>query len=287
MILFGQQLLNGVLIGAIYALIALGFTLIFGILRVVNFAHGELYMLGAFVAYTLIAKVGMPYLLAGPVAAVVVALLTVPLLTATVGFLRQKDETATVLATIGLSMVLQQCALLIWGGDPVMIPTPFGETVTLGPLYTTGQRLLTLAVAVALIVGLTWFIRSTNLGRGIRAVAQDADAAALVGVSPSRIHVVTHALAGGLAASAGVLIGPVLAIHSAMGEMAIFKAFVVVILGGLGSVPGAIAGGFALGVVESLGAGFIAGDYKDAFGYVVLIAILLLRPAGLFGKVAV
>ncbi len=286
MILFGQQILNGVLIGAIYALIATGFTLIFGILRVVNFAHGELYMLGAFLTYTLVEVVGLPYLLAGPVSVGVVALLSVVLLTVTVGFLRRRDANATVLATIGLSMALQQLALLVWGGDPLMVPTPFGEAVTLGPLYTTGQRLLTLAVAISLIGLLAWFVRRTNLGRGIRAVAQDADAAALMGVSPLRIHRVTHLLAGGLAAAAGVLIGPALAIHPGMGEMAIFKAFVVVILGGMGSVAGAIAGGFALGVVESVGAGFISGEYKDAFGYAVLIAILLLRPSGLFGKAA-
>jgi len=286
---FLQQMVNGVTIGVVYALIAVGLTLAFGILGVINFAHGEFYMLGAFLTYTLTVGFGLDYFvgLALAVAAVAAAGFVAERLT--VRPLKGRHMFTVVLSTLGLSIFLQNVALLWWGPDPRDIQLGWGaHPVVIGSVVTTFLRVAVLATALVLIIALTWFIRRTRWGMAMRAVARNRDAAALMGIPVDRVYSLTFAVGTGMAGAAGGLLGAMFTIEPTMGEWAVVKAFSVVIMGGMGSVPGAVVGGVVLGIAESLGAGFLPGgtSYKDGIGYAILILVLLYRPQGLFGRAA-
>jgi branched-chain amino acid transport system permease protein len=282
-----QQVVNGVTIGVVYALIAVGLTLVFGILDVINFAHGEFYMLGAFLTYSLVIGLGLDYFVALAVAlagAAVAGLLAERL---TVRPLQGRHMFTVVLSTLGLSIFLQNGALLLWGPDPREIDLGWGgRPLVVSGLVITRLRLAVLATGVALIAALTWFIRRTRWGMAMRAVARNRDAAALMGIPVPRVYAFTVAVGTGLAGVAGGLLGAMFTIEPSMGEWAVVKAFCVVIMGGMGNVPGAILGGVILGVAENVGAGFLPGgsSYKDGIGYAILILVLLGRPHGLFGR---
>jgi branched-chain amino acid transport system permease protein len=282
---FLQQLSNGLVIGCTYALMAVGLTMIFGLMDVVNFAHGELYMLGAFFAYSLCAVAGLNYFLSIIIAIDLVMLLGLVFERVALKPLRNQNILTTVLITIGLSIFLENTALIIWGPIPRNMPTPFAQgATTIGPIYLTRQRIFAVAVTVLAVLCMHLMLRKTKLGKAMRATFQVRDAAALVGVNIDRIYAFTFTLGSGLAALAGALLGSIFFVQPEMGQLAVLKAFIVVILGGLGSFPGAICGGLILGIAESLGAGFVSTGYKDAVGFVLVILILLFRPAGLFGK---
>ena len=282
-----QQVVNGVTIGVVYALIAVGLTLVFGILDVINFAHGEFYMLGAFLTYSLVVGLGLDYFVALAIAlagAAVAGLLAERL---TVRPLQGRHMFTVVLSTLGLSIFLQNGALLLWGPDPREIDLGWGgQPLVAGGLVITRLRLTVLATGVALIAALTWFIRRARWGMAMRAVARNRDAAALMGIPVQRVYAFTFAVGTGLAGVAGGLLGAMFTIEPSMGEWAVVKAFCVVIMGGMGNVPGAILGGVILGVAENVGAGFLPGgsSYKDGIGYAILILVLLCRPQGLFGR---
>ena len=282
-----QQVVNGVTIGVVYALIAVGLTLVFGILDVINFAHGEFYMLGAFLTYSLVIGLGLDYFVALAIAlagAAVAGLLAERL---TVRPLQGRHMFTVVLSTLGLSIFLQNGALLLWGPDPREIDLGWGgQPLVAGGLVITRLRLTVLATGVALIAALTWFIRRARWGMAMRAVARNRDAAALMGIPVQRVYAFTFAVGTGLAGVAGGLLGAMFTIEPSMGEWAVVKAFCVVIMGGMGNVPGAILGGVILGVAENVGAGFLPGgsSYKDGIGYAILILVLLCRPQGLFGR---
>lgn len=282
-----QQLLNGVTIGLVYALAAVGLTLTFGILRVINFAHGEFYMLGAFLTYSLLSLLGLGYFAALVLAVAVVAaagLLTERL---TIRPLRGRHHFTVVLSTLGLSIFLQNVALLVWGPDPREIALEWGSRpLLLGPLIISRMRVVALATGVGLIVALSLVIKRSAIGMAMRAVARNPDAAALVGVDVRAICAFTISLGAALAAVSGGLLGALFNIEPTMGEWAVIKAFSVVIMGGLGNVPGAIIGGLLLGVAENLAVGYLPGGvgYRDGIGYSMLILVLLLRPQGLFGQ---
>ena len=282
-----QQVLNGVTIGVVYALIAVGLTLVFGILDVINFAHGEFYMLGAFLTYSLVIGLGLDYFVALAIAlagAAVAGLLAERL---TVRPLQGRHMFTVVLSTLGLSIFLQNGALLLWGPDPREIDLGWGgQPLVAGGLVITRLRLTVLATGVALIAALTWFIRRARWGMAMRAVARNRDAAALMGIPVQRVYAFTFAVGTGLAGVAGGLLGAMFTIEPTMGEWAVVKAFCVVIMGGMGNMPGAILGGVILGVAENVGAGFLPGgsSYKDGIGYAILILVLLCRPQGLFGR---
>jgi branched-chain amino acid transport system permease protein len=273
-----QQLINGVTIGAVYALIAVGLTLVFGILDVINFAHGEFYMLGAFITYSLTRALGLHYFAALGLAvagAAVAGLLAERL---TVRPLQGRHMFSVVLSTLGLSIFLQNAALLFWGPSPREIDLAWGSgPVVVGPVVVSRLRLVALLTGAALIAG---------LGLAMRAVARNRDAAALMGVDVGRVYALTFAMGSGLAGVAGGLLGAMFTVEPSMGEWAVVKAFCVVIMGGMGNVPGAVIGGVILGAAESLGAGFLPGgtSYKDGIGYAILILVLLFRPQGLFGS---
>jgi branched-chain amino acid transport system permease protein len=281
-----QQIANGVTIGAVYALIAVGLTLVFGILDVINFAHGEFYMIGAFITYSLTAALGLDYFLALALAVLGAAAAGLAAERLTVRPLQGRHMFTVVLSTLGLSIFLQNAALLLWGPTPREIDLAWGgRPVTVGPVVVSLLRLVALAAGIVLIAGLTWFIRRSRWGLAMRAVARNRDAAALMGVPVGRVYAITFALGTGLAGIAGGLLGAMFTIEPTMGEWAVVKAFCVVIMGGMGNVPGAVMGGLILGVAESLGAGFLPGgtSYKDGIGYAILILVLLFRPQGLFG----
>jgi branched-chain amino acid transport system permease protein len=282
-----QQAVNGLVMGGVYALIALGLTLIFGILEQVNFAHGELYMVGAYATFYFSESLGGGYPLAIIFAMLAVAFLALFYEWLLFRPLRGRGHLPAIISSLGASIFLWNLGLKIFGSAPRQMRTGLSEVaVTFWGVTLTLQRLLVLVVALGLIICLYLVIMKTRMGRAMRATAQDPEVAALLGIDINRIAEVTFIIGGALAAAAGALIGPIFLIYPAMGLMACLKAFVVVILGGLGNVMGAVIAGFSLGVIESLGAGFIASAYKDFFAFLVLILVLWIRPEGFLGRTA-
>lgn len=280
-----QHLVNGLVLGGTYALLGIGLTLIFGLMHVVNFAHGEFYTLGAYVTFAALMLAGVPFL--GALALAVLAGILLGALTERVLLRPLRDESidTVMLVTIGLWIAMQNGELLLWGGVAKAIPHPFPTApLVLGPVSLAPLRLFVLAAALALIAAAHLTIQRTRLGRAMRATFQDPDTAALMGVRIGRIRTATFALGSGLAAAAGALLGPIFLAYPSMGDLASLKAFSVVILGGLGNLWGATLGGLILGVAEELGAGYVSSGYRDAVGFVIIIAVLLLRPSGLFAR---
>lgn len=274
-----QQIINGVVVGAAYALIATGLTVIFGLIKVVNFAHGEFYMVGAVFMYYLVMAAGINYFAALPLAvilAMVVGLLADRLLLKP---LRNAAESTTTLAMIGLSVLLQNLVMVTSGPMPKMIAMPFSPApIHMGPLLVQSNRIFAGVVTLVVIVAADWALRSSPAGRDIRATFQDRDAAALVGIPVDKIYRMTFTVGSGMAALAGALLGSIFMVNPTMGEMAVGKAFTIVIVGGLGNFRGAVFVGLLLGVVEALAAGYISAGYKDAIGFIIVVAVLLYKP---------
>jgi len=284
MTLLLQQIANGLVAGMSYVLIATGLTLVFGVLRIINFAHGEFYMLGALFTYYAGKILGLDYVTSAILATVVVAGLGV--LANRVFFwpLRKEHEFTILLASLGLSLFIVNGAELLFGADPKYVDSPFAdETLEFAKIVVTQQRLLIFAVALVVLGAMYVFIRFSSLGKMMRATAQNPEGAALTGINIGFVHAYTFALACGLAAVAGALVGPTTMIFPTVGSWAVLKGFIVVVMGGLGSVPGAVAGGLLLGVVEALGGNYISLGFKEAIGYCIIILMLLWRPNGLFG----
>ena len=280
-----QHALNALILGGTYALLGIGLTLIFGIMRVVNFAHGELYAFGAYMMYWIVMLLGANFYLALPLAVLLGIGLGALMELVLLRKLRGADIDTTMLVMIGAWIALQNMEQLTWSGVAKSIDMPFPSTpLVLGPVSVSWGRLFVFVVALALI-GITYaIINRTKLGKAMRATFQDRDTAALMGVDINRIYTATFALGSGLAAAAGALLGPVFVVYPSMGDLASLKAFAIVILGGLGSIPGATIGGFILAFVEELGAGYISSGYRDAMGFLLIIIILLLKPTGLFAQ---
>ncbi|MEK0432787.1 MAG: hypothetical protein RL700_994 [Pseudomonadota bacterium] len=281
--LFLQQLINGLANGMGYVLIAVGLTLVFGVLRIVNFAHGEFYMLGAYSTYYAMSLAGLPY---------IPALLCATLLVAALGVLANRfffapllkeHEFTVLLSSLGLALLLAHAAEAVFGADPKYLDTPFSDaTFEWGDITVTQQRLLVIGVAVLLIVWVYAFIRFTRMGQMMQATAQHPQGAALTGIDTRFVHSYTFALACALAALSGALVGPTTMLFPTVGDWAVLKGFIVVVMGGLGSISGALLGGLILGVAEALGGSYISMGFKDAIGYAIIIAVLLWRPHGLF-----
>lgn len=281
-----QQILNGLAQGSIYALVGIGFALIFGVLGLVHFAHGEVYMLGAFFGFILITVFHLNVLVALLLAIIGAALVGV--LVEAVAFrpLRKAPDVAPMVCTLGLSVVLQNVAMLIWGSDTKSVPDVFDSSVI--PFFSAQlsiPQILIFAISIILMVVLQFILYRSKMGRAIRATAQNKDAAALMGVNINKVISATFALGSGLGGAAGVLVGIYYnAFYPTMGFMSGLKAFVATVLGGLTSVPGAVLGGLILGVVENLGAAYISSGYRDLIAFVILILVLLVKPSGLFGR---
>jgi branched-chain amino acid transport system permease protein len=282
--LFFQQVLNGLTLGGIYSLVALGLTLVYGILHVPNFAHGAFYMAGAYAAFWLVTTQGFNYWVAMAGAAVAVALIAVLAERLVFHPLRDAPGLHHMIAAIGLLLFLEAGAQAVWGADFHRLPTPYTGIVEIGGATAPVQRLMIVAAAFGLMVALHLFLKKTVMGSTIIAMAQNRQGAALVGIDPNRVAMLTFAISGVLAAVAATLYAPINLIYPAMGHLVITKAFVIIILGGMGSVPGAIVGGLIIGFAESFGAFYISPDYKDIIAFALLVVILSFRPQGLFTK---
>jgi branched-chain amino acid transport system permease protein len=280
-----QHLLNGLLLGATYSLLGIGLTLVFGLMNVVNFAHGEFYTLGAYAVFAALIGTGAGFFVAIGLAIVAGALAGALCERILLRPLRGESIDTVMLVMIGLWIAMQNAELLGWGGVARSVPTPFSTTpLSLGGVSVSPLRLFVFGAAIALIVGAHLLLTRSKLGRAMRATFQDRETAALMGVSIERIHTITFAFGAGLAAAAGALLGPVFLLYPSMGDLASLKAFSVVILGGLGNFVGAALGGLVLGVAEELGAGYVSSGYRDAVGFVIIVLVLLLRPSGLFTR---
>jgi len=279
-----QSLVSGILTGSLYAMIGVGLTVVFGVMRVINLAHGELVMLGMYGAFW-----GLTLWRLDPFVSI---LLWTPLMFL-VGMLVYRfllkaiipgGELNTLLYTAGLSLLIANLALFVWTGDYRTIKLPYAM-LPMRPFGIAVPIPLAMAFGLAILItgALYGFLTRTDLGRAVRATSQNPEAAALMGVAVDRISMITFGLGSALAGAAGVLLAPSLYLYPTVGEILISKCFVIVVLGGLGSVSGAIAGGVLLGLVESLGAVYVSVAYKDTIGFVIFLLVLLFRPSGLLG----
>jgi branched-chain amino acid transport system permease protein len=280
-----QDLASGLIIGLAYALIAVGLSLIFGVLRIINFAHGEFYMLGGLLLYSL-TSYGFGYFPALAGAILGTMGIAIALDWSVLKPLRRSDEVTIALATLGLSIFLANTALIVWGPVPHQVPSPFSSDplVLPGDIYLTRLELFTAAAVLLVMLALHLVLQNTSVGRQMRAVVQDRDAAALVGLNVDRIYRTTFAVGCGLAAAAGGLLGTMFLVYPGMGLQAVLKAFAVVVIGGMGSFSGAIVGGMLLGLAESMGGAWLPSGYKDIVAFVMIVAVLVLRPQGLLGS---
>jgi len=282
--LFIQQAINGIMLGSTYVLVALGMTLIFGILRVPSLAHGHLYMLGAYVTFFLIALYNFGYWPALLFSMLTLAIIGILVERVVFRPLREQPITSSLIAAIGALLFIEHLVTAIWGPHSHRIPNPYPEHIYFFGFSVSQQRLIVIMAAVLLIVLLHLFIKKTVVGATIEAVAQDREGAALVGINVNRISALTFSIACALAAAAASLVSPIFVIAPTMGALLAIKALIIIILGGMGSVPGAIIGGYILGLIEALGGGYISSAYKDVFAFGALIVILAIKPTGLFGK---
>ncbi|BDG58985.1 branched-chain amino acid ABC transporter permease [Caldinitratiruptor microaerophilus] len=283
--ILAQQVLNGFVLGSIYCLVALGLSLIYGIMEVPNFAHGHLYMIGAYVVLFLLLA-GVNYWVTLVLAMALMALVGLVVERVVFRPMRDAPQTSVLIAAVGLLLFLEALAQALWGADYRRMPPVFESTVRILGLQITGQRLVVVVAAVVLMLLLYLFLKRTRLGAAIEAVAQDRDGAALVGIPVGTVTMVTFAVATALAAAAAALAGPIFLVYPGMGAMVALKAFVIIVLGGMGSLPGAVLGGYILGLAESLSVTFLPAEFKDVVAFLLLVAILSLRPAGLFSREA-
>jgi branched-chain amino acid transport system permease protein len=299
--IFIQQLINGLTLGAVYAVVALGYTMVYGIIQLINFAHGEVVMVGAMVAYSvigLLAPAGLP-----PPVLILVATGTAIPACMLIGYameriayrpLRGAPRLAPLITAIGISIILQHLAMMIWSRNPLAFPQVVKvESYSIGGAIITNVQIAIIAISLAMMAGLAALVYRTKLGTAMRATAQNPQVAALMGIDANRIVSLTFVVGAALAAVAGVMVASYYGIaHYTMGSQLGLKAFCAAVLGGIGNVPGAMLGGVLLGLVEALGAGYIGdltgnvfgSNYQDVFAFIVLIAVLVLRPSGLLGE---
>lgn len=282
--LFLQQILNGLTTGSIYCLVALGLTLVYGVMELPNFAHGALYMLGAFVTLTAIKILGLNYWLCMLISAIVLAVIGILVERVVYHPLRNAPHANNLIAAVGLLFFLEGAALVIWGPEYWKLTTPYDKVINVLGFTLTQQRLVVIVATVVLLAGLNLFLKKTLVGASIEAMAQDRKGASLVGIKVNRVSMLTFAIASSLAAIAATLAGPINLVYPSMGHLVILKAFVIIVLGGMGSLPGAVLGGYILGLAESMGATYISMAYKDLVAFAILILILTVKPTGLFSR---
>lgn len=282
---FLTQILNGIQIGSIYALVALGYTMVYGIIKLINFAHGDIIMVGAYVTWYLIAKLYIPAWAAIVLAVVGCSALGMVIEKVAYKPLRKSARISLLITAIGISFLLENLAQLIFTANPRMFTNLFPGNMNLGSLTVPNNTVVTILVSVALMVGLTLLVDKTKIGKAMRAVSEDNDTAQLMGINVSSTISFTFGLGSALAALAAVLYCcSYTQINPTMGSMLGLKAFVAAVLGGIGSLPGAMVGGLVIGVAESLTKGYVASSYADAIVFGILIVVLLIKPTGFFGR---
>ena len=280
-----QQLINGISLGSIYALIALGYTMIYGIIKLINFAHGDIYMVGAYLGFYAI-TLGIPVIPAILISMAVTSCLGVVVERLAYRPLRHAPRISVLITAIGMSFFLEYTMMALVSPTPRTFPATISDvSFEVGGLIISGQQLLIMGVTFLLMTILTYIVRRTKIGKAMRAASYDTEAAQLMGINADRIISITFAIGSALAAVAGVLIGIYYnAIDPLMGLMPGIKAFVAAVFGGIGSLPGAVFGGIVLGIVEAFISGLGLSMFRDAAAFAILILVLLLRPAGIFGK---
>lgn len=281
-----QQLLNGLTLGSIYALMALGYTMVYGVLELINFAHGEVYMVGAFIGLFLIQNSNVPFFLAFASSMAFAALLGVIIERVAYRPLRKAPRLAALISAIGMSIFVQNLLAVIMGPQTRSFPIPFKIVqISFGGMRLSSFDLLILLLSLGLMVGLHVLVHKTKVGKAMRATAQDRNTAGLMGVSVNRIISVTFAVGSALAAAGGMLVGMNFnSVEPWMGVMPGLKGFVAAVLGGIGSIPGAMAGGILLGTAEVMGVALLRSEWRDAIAFAVLIIVLLVKPSGIFGR---
>lgn len=284
--LFSQQLVNGLSLGSSYALIALGLTLVFGVLLIPNFAHGELFMLGAFVTYAGTA-IGLNFWVAATLSMIVLMLVGCALDVLVFKPLNQNSALSLMIGALAGSIILTQVATIVWGSEPRTIPAPVDGGLQTRFFSITYMQLIVMAALGVCALAVWLVLNRTRLGLAIRAVSQNRDAALLMGISMTEVRLATFAMSAGMGAVAGALLGATFPIQPTMGATPVLKAFVVLVLGGIGSLTGAVVGGIVLGLAEVMVSGFGSSEYQDIGTFVLLVAVLLIRPQGLFGSAEV
>jgi branched-chain amino acid transport system permease protein len=296
-----QQILNGLVLGSVYALIALGYTMVYGILQLINFVHGDVLMVGAMVGVTVVSLLTnsglpLPVILVIAIACAIPVCVILSLVIERVAYrpLRNAPRLAPLITAIGLSIVIQTLAMIIWKPNPIVFPDLLPTTpIEIGPALLAPKQMLILVVSAVLMIGLLLLVNQTKLGRAMRATAENPRIAGLMGVNANQVIAVTFAIGASLAAVAGVLVAMNYNIAQfSMGFIPGLKAFTAAVLGGIGNLGGAVLGGLLLGIIESLGAGYIGdltggllgSNYQDIFAFVVLIVVLVFRPSGLMGE---
>ncbi|MBL8308977.1 MAG: branched-chain amino acid ABC transporter permease [Burkholderiales bacterium] len=288
-----QQIVNGLVVGSVYALVALGYTMVYGILQLINFAHGEVVMIGALTALVLakwLLGAGVP-----PMIALLLAILIAMAVCAAVGVLveriayrplRNAPRLAPLITAIGVSIFLQQIAILVFGRNYFSFPELISKTpIEIGHITINMNEIVILITSVALMAGLLWLVHNTKIGTAMRATAENQKVAGLMGIDINKIIAITFAIGSALGAIAGVMVASNYGqAHYYMGFMLGLKAFTAAVMGGIGNLWGAMVGGLILGLVENVGLIFVRGDYKDIFAFVVLVAVLIFRPQGLIGE---
>jgi branched-chain amino acid transport system permease protein len=278
-----QHIANALILGGTYALLGIGLTLILGIMKVVNFTHGELYAFGAFMAYYFVSGLGWNFFVSLVMATLLGILLGAFIERVLLRRMRSADIDSTMVVMIGCWLAMQNTALIVWGGVAKSVATPFPtDPLVIGPISLSPLRVFVLGAALLLIVATYLLIQRSPLGKAMRATFQDREIASLMGINVNLIYTVTFALGSGLAAAAGALLGPVFVVTTTMGNMAALKAFAIVIMGGMGSIEGAAICGFILAFAEELGSGYISSGYRDAMGFILIILVLMFKPTGLF-----
>ena len=284
-----EQLINGLRTGSIYALIALGYTMVYGIAKMINFAHGDIIMIGAYALYVFSTLLGLPVPLCILLTIVFCAVLGITVERIAYKPLRKAPSLAVLITAIGVSYFLQNMALLIFKATPI----PFGSiiqvpNVDIGGIHISGITIVTFAITAVTMIVLTWFINKTKAGSAMRAVSEDKGAAELMGINVNRTISLTFAIGSGLAAIAGILfISQYESLYPTLGAMPGIKAFVAAVLGGIGSIPGAMLGGIVLGIIESMSKAYISTQLADAIVFGVLVIVLLVKPSGLLGKMKI
>jgi len=276
-------MVNAIMLGAMYILVALGLTLLFGVMHIVNFAHGEMVMLGAFALYYSYVIYDIPYLVSIFISMLIMAVMGIVMERGLFRPLRSNHLSLMMMA-VGLSLFLQGVSWAAFGTRDAAVPSAFAGVISLSGIVLSSERLVAIIIGLVLVVALYYFVRSTKLGRAMRTVEQDTEAAALQGVNIDRINLLAFAIASALAAAAGALIAPIFLINPHMGSVPLFKAFVITIVGGMGSIPGTILAGFGLGFIDAFGQTLLGYELTYGATFAILVLTLLVKPTGLFGR---
>ena len=283
---FLQQMINGLSLGSIYALVALGYTMVYGIIKLINFAHGDIYMLGAYIGFIVTTKLGLGFMPALLISMVGCAIIGMTIERIAYKPVRHATRITALITAIGVSYFLEAGTQRVMGAGVQTFPNVFvNETIMLGNVRISTQQIVIFVVTIVLMVALQFLVNKTKIGRAMRAVSVDADAARLMGVNVNATISFTFAIGSALAGAAGVLVGVYYnSINPLMGMLPGIKAFIAAVFGGIGIIPGAMLGGFFIGIVETMVAGYGSSLWKDAVVYIILILILIIKPAGLLGK---